>query len=416
MFDEFVSLGGDNLANQNDTTLGNINDTPGAPGSSNDTRLATGYSVAADVDLFSFNRGRYLMLEQQLFKKFRVIGGYRYEENSADVSVNGTLRLRGAGANNPLAQVPSDGGYDDKRWLPSITLVYQPDDYTNIRFAYSRTVALPSAREVSPYASSSFSGSDIEVGNLGLEPSAVENFDLGFSRFNEAGDLFGLSLFRKVVQGRIERLNGLNIALNPGGDPENYSDYQIFAYDQNIGAPLFSWYNNPNESEIEGAEVEGRKNLGFLGEGLESFSVGGNVALIKGRVERFPIEIAAKNAVGRPVSRERKLTDQPEFLANVDLSYENTERGLRVSLIYYRFGEVLNSASLADSYDIYTAEYGTFDLTASKRFGKNFTLSASVKNLTDSERETFYDVEGEPVTRDRYKVGRAFSISGALDF
>ena len=72
--------------------------------------------------------------------------------------------------------------------------------------------------------------------------------------------------------------------------------------------------------------------------------------------------------------------------------------------------------SLADGYDVFTAEYGTVDLTASKRFGENFSLSASVKNLADGERETYYDVEGVAVTRDRYKVGRAFSISASLDF
>ena len=35
------------------------------------------------------------MVEQQLFEKFRVIGGYRHEKNSADVQVNGELQLRG---------------------------------------------------------------------------------------------------------------------------------------------------------------------------------------------------------------------------------------------------------------------------------------------------------------------------------
>jgi outer membrane receptor protein involved in Fe transport len=420
VFDEFLALEGDTLSltsvSNTDTTLGNINATPGAPGASNDTRIATNYAVAADVDLDTENTGRYFLLDQALFERFRVIGGYRYEENNAEVRVNRPLQLRGAGSNNPLAGLPTTGGYDDDRWLPSLTLSYQPDAFTNIRFAFSRTLALPSAREVSPYASSAFAGSDVEVGNLAVDPSEVENLDLGFSRFNEAGDLIGATVFRKNISGRIERLNGLNIALQPGGDPGDLGDYSFVSYSQNLQAALFSWYNNPDDAVLEGIEIEARKNLGFLGEGLESFSFGGNLALIKGEVERFPIEIAAKNFVGRPVSSTRGLTDQPDYLANADLTFDHEALGLRVSVIYYRFGPSLTAASLADSYDIYTQEYDVIDLTATKRFGRGFSVSASVKNLTDSIRETFYDAEGIEVARDRYRVGRSFSVSASLDF
>ena len=81
---------------------------------------------------------------------------------------------------------------------------------------------------------------------------------------------------------------------------------------------------------------------------------------------RFPIEIAAKSFVGRPIEETRALTNQPEYIFNADLTYDNPDWGLRVSLISYHISEVLQGVSFADSYDVYGNAYKSLDLTASK--------------------------------------------------
>ncbi|NCF75859.1 MAG: TonB-dependent receptor [Proteobacteria bacterium] len=419
VFDEYISLLGDDLSAAGDTTV-DASDDPDAPLENFNELDAAGYAIAADVSLETEQEGRYFMVEQQLFEKFRVIGGYRHEKNSADVQVNGELQLRGAGSNNPLKDLPTTGGYEDDRWLPGLTFIYQPTDRMSLKLAYSKTLALPSAREVSPYASSVFSGSDIDVGNPNLSPSNVENFDIGFSWFNESGDSFGVTLFHKVVDNRIEKLNGIGAdtfkaeLVDP--DPLDYNNYQILTFSDNLDAALYSWYNNPNEATLTGIEVEGRKSLGFLHDSIRDFSLGGNFTYIEGEVDRFPIEIAAKTLAGRPIEETRALTNQPEYIANADLTYDNPDWGLRVSLIAYHISEVLQGVSFVDSYDFYGNAYTSLDLTASKTIKENLKVSFSIKNITDSERGTYYDIEGDDVDRDTYKVGQSMSLGINYEF
>lgn len=422
VLDEFVSFKGTNLS----TPVNGVEIIPGdldsAPFENFDDLQASGYELSANVDLFTESDGQYLMLDQKLFDKFRFIGGYRYEKNSADVQVNGELKLRGAGSSNPLADLPTDGGYDEGGWYPGMSFIYSPTDSLQFRVAYSNTIALPSAREVSPYASSSFQGSDIDVGNPELLPSNVANIDLGVSYRDENGDSLSVTFFRKKVEARIEKLTGLgSTTFIPVHDDDTYNldNYpELFLRSQNIlgGATLLSWYNNPDEARLLGIEIDGRKNLGFISSSLDRFSFGGNFTYIEGEVDRFPIEIAAKKAVERPVGKSRGLTDQPESIFNFDLTYDNPDLGLRVSLVYYHISDVLEHVSLADSYDFYSKSYDQIDLTLSKNFGDNFKFSFSAKNIANSLRETFYDMEGYEVEGDSYRMGTSFSLSGSYKF
>jgi len=391
-----------------------------------DGLIPTAYAVAANVDLDTESRGTYLMADQQLFQHFRLIAGYRVESNSADVSVNEQTILRGAGFNNPFKDQPTKGGYDEKTTLPSVTLIWKdPNEKLTIRAAYAETIALPSAREVSPYASSELAGSDVEVGNLNLTPSNVENFDIGATYATESGDSITVNFFRKKVDDRIERIAGLGSDSSTSG---NYDDYDIFAFSQNVGAGIFSWYNNPNEAELKGIEIEVRKDLSAAG--FENFSIGANYTHIDGEVDRFPIEVAAKEKAGildidnRNAFRSRQLTGQPSEIFSSDLTYENDDLGLRVSLIAYYIGDVLKGTSLVNSYDVFEKGYTQFDLTASKRLNDNFKVGLTAKNLTNSKRGTYYEtVEntgsglrfGE-IDRDSYSKGTTFSISLSYEY
>ena len=384
-------------------------------------------NLAANVDIETDSEAKYFLIDQKIGDQFRIIFGLREESNSATVNASGggdggIPQVRGAGANNPFIGFPTSGGYDADDVYPGLSVIYTPNDNWSVRFAYSKTIALPSAREVAPYASSQFSGGDIDIGNASLGVSNVESADLGFTYVNDAGDSLSVTLFHKTVQDRIEKVNGLGIEPASGIDPfddtlalqDRFPD--LFLESQNLGASLNSWYNNPNEATLTGVEFEARKQLDFLGDIFENFSIGGNYTFIDGEIERFPIEIASKEAVERPVSETRSLTDQPEDIFNVDLTYENPDLGLRVSLIYYQISEILDSTSLFDTYDVFQKGYEQLDLTASVDIYEGLKLSFSVKNLTDSERGTFYDIEGTERDRDTYKIGISYSLGASWQF
>ncbi|MGZ0707886.1 TonB-dependent receptor domain-containing protein [Coraliomargarita sp. W4R53] len=393
LFEEFVSF------KPKTTTVDELSDL-------DDQLLVSSYSVAADIDMFTSSKGHYFMLDQELFDRVRIIAGGRYQEDSADVLVNGELKLRGAGTNNPLAGLDKEGGYEVDDWYPSINVIFDVTEGLQLRAAYSETLALPSPREVSPFATSAFGGSDVDVGNPILQPSNVKSLDLGFNFVSESGDSFGVTTFAKQIEGRIEKLNGLNID----------NDNAIITYSETLDASLYSWYNNPSDATILGFEIEGRKNLSFLGDFFDHLSVGGNYSFIHGEVERFPIEVERKENVGVAVSETRPLTEQPESILNFDLTYDNPDYGLRVALIYYYISDTLKAVSLGDSYDIYGADYSTLDLTVSKTFLENYKVSVSAKNLTNSVRRAYYDVEGDEVDAGSYRAGMSFSLSVSAEF
>ena len=424
VFDEFLEL----VALEEEIPASS--DVDGAPFQNYDNLYPTAYNVAADVSLETVSKGYYFMVDQEFFDCLRIIAGARFESNSADVSVNGTPILRGAGFNNPFIGLDNtSGGYDTDSKLPSVTgMLTLLDDRLTIRAAYSETLALPSAREVSPYASSTFSGADVEVGNLALIPSEVTNYDAGFTYRTDGGDYITLNYFEKEVSDRIERIAGLGA---DSSDSADYADYDIFAYSQNVGAGIFSWYNNPSEAELWGVEFEARKTLDFVG--LENFSLGFNYTYIEGTVDRFPVEVAGKTLSGvlpppdsgqnsnstREGYRVRQLTGQPSDIFSGDITYENPDWGFRISLIGYYVSDILEGTSLADSYDVFTKGYSAFDLTLSKQISENLKFGTSIKNLTDSARGTYYQTVQETanglsfgeVDRDSYRVGRSFSFS-----
>ena len=401
-----------------------------------------GSDLAANVDVSTDASAEYFMLDQSVTDKLRVILGLRQESNSAAVSATGGFersedgalipQVRGAGSNNPFKGLPTEGGYDIDDVYPGLSLIFTPADQWSFRAAYSKTVALPSAREIAPYASSQFIGGDVNIGNAALGVSDIESHDLGLTYFNDVGDSFSITYFRKIVDERIEKINGLGIEPAPGVNPFNKDERglplevpvpfnerfpNLFTESQNLGASLYSWYNNPNEAEIRGFEIEARKQLASLGGAFENVSIGGNFTRIEGEVERFPIEIVSKDElVDRPVSSKRALTDQPEDILNFDITYENPSFDLRVSLIYYQISDVLDATSLSDTYDVYRKSYDQLDLTASKGFKNGLKLSLSVKNLTDSERGSYYDVEGFERDRDTFKRGLSYSFGASYEF
>ncbi|MGB0792528.1 MAG: TonB-dependent receptor domain-containing protein [Opitutales bacterium] len=422
VFDEFLEL-------EYISDVVPVSENTNAPMSNFDGLVPTGYAVAADVDLVTKSTAKYLMLDHQFegASCFRFIAGYRHENNSADVRVNRQTILRGAGFNNPFENQPLSGGYNKKSFLPSATIICKSlDEKFSLRASYSQTVALPSAREVSPYASSELAGTDVEVGNLSLQPSKVKNWDMGWSYNNDTGDYLSVGIFKKRIADRIERIAGLGA---DSSDSDDYDDYQIFASSQNIGAGLYSWYNNPDEATLKGFEIEFRKGLGFSG--LEDLSIGGSFTRISGKVDRFPVEVAAKDKAGVLVSEEdldnyrsRQLTQQPSEIFSGDLTYENEDLGLRVSLIAYHISDVLKGTSLVNSYDVFEESYSSFDLTLSKRINDHLKFGFTAKNLTNSSRGTYYEsvssgdqgLEYGKIQRDKYKKGRVYSVSFSYEY
>jgi hypothetical protein len=186
-------------------------------------------------------------------------------------------------------------------------------------------------------------------------------------------------------------------------------------------------------------ELEARKSLSFIPYELASyFSLGGNFTYIDATVKRTDAELARSepffgvapgdNERFSELEDERRLFGQPEWLANVDLSFDQPEWGTKVALVFYAISDVLDAAGSASiapdgtifaaTLDRYIDSYYQLDLNVSQSFELRFfpgnvTLKASMKNLTDSSRGIIYDDEQtrDEIAERSFKIGRDFSFS-----
>ena len=296
--------------------------------------------------------------------------------------------------------------FAEDAWYPAVGLVYSPTKRVNFRLNFSQTAGRPSLRELGPYYNRSLDTGDYVVGNPALTPADVDNYDARVEWFGEAGTMTAFSLFAKTIKNPIEK---------------------VYLPGVLSGQSVETWINNPNEAEMFGAEFEFRVNLSVLEESLRMFSVGGNLSYIHAEVEEHPEVVAQLRNNGHIDVTDtvtRRLFDQPEYLANFDLTWNQSTWGTTATLavnfvsdvLYASGGGVLGVSE--SSFDIYTRAYHRLDFFVTQKLADGWTLRLGVKNLTDPVRGTIYDPEktSGTIIRNEYRAGREYSVSVSATF
>ena len=355
----------------------------------------------------------YAMAVFELPENFTIAGGYRFEK--FEMTSTGIGQYGNTGAQDLLI-LPGvsdilgtslgnlDTSLDEGDFLPALGVSWKPISSIVLRTNYSRTVARPSFREVGSYFSQSFETGNLVLGNPALEPSAVENYDLRAEWYfsDDKSDMLAASVFSKAIQKPIEKMLFNSATLGR----------------------FESWANNPGEAELKGFEIEVRKNLGFLHETLEAFSLGGNYTRIEAEAPIHPATIGQlQNIVYLDptlVPTTRRLFDQPDWIANADITYSNPKWGTNVTLSLYAISDVLalpGSGFPAD-FDLYEKSYQRLDLGVTQRLGKHWSVRMGIKNLTNPVRGLIYDpsLTGLEYARSTYRAGREFSLSTTCKF
>ena len=365
-----------------------------------------------------------------------VTGGARYEVTdmvAEGVGLFGTTSATafwaqetssGSGITNgdilgvPAGSTTARGSIDDRRPLPGVSVVYKPIENVVLRGAYSRTLARPSFRELSPYFSTDFVTGDAVLGNPFLQLSEVESWDLRAEYIWDNGDLIAASVFYKNVENPIEK---------------------ILLQDTNTRSTVTSFFNNPDRAIVKGFEIEVRKNLGFWSEMLEDFSLGANFTMVDASVG-IPADVRSTYVTNRTLNifdpsnpipvgyyvapdgsllsppTERKLFDQPEYIINADLTYKNPNIGTTVTVAVYAQSEVLTAAGTGGNVgvpDQFSDAYYQLDLIYSQQITEALQFKLSLKNITDTPRGISYDsaVLNPAVKRVSYKQGMDITLA-----
>lgn len=294
-----------------------------------------------------------------------VVGG-RLEHSAVDVTSMST-------ANQVSLAEPR---YTDL--LPALAITWHAGENVNLRFSATRTLSRPEYRELSPILFREVIGGDNVRGNEGLDRTLIRNFDLRWEWYPDRGEVLSVALFAKQFDQPIERV-----------------------YQGTSGTRIIS-YVNADGAENYGVELEARKSLAFLAEGLRPISVFGNATVMHSR-------ITIDRSAGAITNADRRMVGQSPYVLNGGVTWNHPTADLSATVLFNRVGERITEAGESPLPDIVEAPRNVLD--ASLRFPVIGTLSGRVdaRNLLDAP----YLVTQGGVTRQRYTAGRVFTLGFA---
>jgi len=214
------------------------------------------------------------------------------------------------------------------------------------------------------------------TGNDKLVRTLINNYDLRYEIFPNAGEVLSIGVFAKQFEKPIERVE----AATSG------------AYEAR--------YQNARRATNVGVELEARKQLGFLGSLLDDLSGFANVTIMKSSV-------SLDTTLGLSVTdSKRRLVGQAPYVVNTGITYSNLSGSTNATVLFNVVGERIVAAGVLPLPNIVEKPRKVIDL--SLRFPVWGSLAGRVdaKNVLDA-RYSF--MQGE-LEREGYNAGRTLSV------
>ena len=258
-------------------------------------------------------------------------------------------------------------------FLPAVNATYEVTDKTNIRAAFSRTLARPEFREISNFNFADFFGGRRIYGNPELERTRITNYDLRLETYPRGGELFAISFFYKQFENPIELFYRFT------------DNNEVF-------------YNNAREADLYGIEIEGRKNI------TDRWQVVANASFIESTTHMY------EEDVNRVANAERPMMGQSPFSVNVSTFYAIPKWDLDLSLSYNTFGErIVTVGKNAQIDDEYEQPFHDLGAKIDYRLGQT-DLSFEVSNILNDDRE----FKQNDVTTFKYSPGVNYKLGITL--
>lgn len=297
------------------------------------------------------SKSLYVMADQKILKKIRLVYGVRYEDYKL--------------ANTQFKSKDQDINRDDNTsYLPSANLTYSITQNLNFRASYAKTVVRPDFRETSVFGIYD-PILDAQIEGANVKSTKINNSDIRMEWYPSPGEIISVSGFYKKFDKPIEL---------------------VFLQDAAIDRYAFQ---NQKSATNYGMEMELRKALGFISdqEWLRNLSLFGNGTIIKSRVNALSYEgVDGKDVIEK--KDKRALFGQSPWIVNAGIAYSKDQYGINV--VYNKSGYRTNTIN----YDPRGVEYeigrDLVDLQLFTRlFKQKAELKLNVSNLLNAET-TFY--------------------------
>lgn len=332
----------------------------------------------------------YVMSEMQVLPKLKAIYGVRAEKTQMNYT----------GANQRGETFDDISTLDELNILPSVNLVYGITEEMNVRASFNQTLARPTFKEKSyaqiydPITGRTF------IGNIDLQQTNINNYDLRWEYFYGQGEMISLSGFYKTFDGHIELVSFPT-------------------------APDQLKPRNSGTSTVVGFEVEFKKNI------TDNLSFGTNASFIKSAVDMKSVivddqsgqteyELRSENLRdGENLSDTRRMSGQSPFLINAYFNYTDSQGKYNASLAYNVQGETLNIVGSGGLPDIYTKPFQSLNLNVYKNLGPDLRsrITLGITNILNAERNNFYKShQGNDPVFSLFRPGRSFNVKYSFSF
>ena len=313
----------------------------------------------------------YAMLDYSIDNNLRISGGFRVEEvkiytdcflfDSLGLAPDDPRRVI-AYTETSFSSIVNPGNLEKTSILPSVNIIYKfntsgttPFD---IRLNFSQTVSRPSIRELSGAQFYDFELNDYVMGNPDLKISQGNNYDIRYETFFKSGDNLSVSIFYKTIKDLIQLAQ--------------------------LGE-FYTWVNNTNGySNLEGIEIEGKKNIYKWLEFRANLTLVNSKTVTTGGITEYPGGFLDMKGGVMP------MFGQAPYIVNSMLTYSSKKTGITATLSYNLQGTKLVSITPILQPDIYELPRHLLDFKISKKFGKHLNASFKVIDILNSPIQRSY--------------------------
>lgn len=287
----------------------------------------------------------------------------------------GDINVESSTANNPSVRRFAEVSYNDL--LPALSLNFALADDLLLKTSYSQTAARPSMRELSV---SSYRDDDFGLllqGNPELKASSITNYDVRAEYYFSESENISIALFMKEFDDPIQRVARPSVA-----------------------ATKFD-FENQESGQLTGIEMDFRKEFIFDLGNKHNFYVSGNFAFIDSEVTLTSL------AAQKTGSNKQQFQGQPDYVANLQLGYDELLSQQSITLLYSLTSEQIFAPAESDNIGpIVEEEFDQLDINYSWKAFEHLTLKAAAKNILDEEKLLTQDGR----TFRKYKSGTEFTI------
>ena len=338
---------------------------------------------------------------------------------------------------------PRSGKKSFTRLLPSVNLQVEPHEDIKARFAFSRTMDLPTfgalrgsgtigvttvdnpaCQNLTPCPFPAlFSHFNAETGNPFLEPTMSRNLDLSLEWYPRPGTTFHVAAFDK----RISNLPIRQLAVRPitvyfaetGGDPN------VIIGEESVTGTTIDTDNATVPAKVRGVEIGGRTFFDMLPGVLGGFGIEANYTYID---SKNPGDLY-RDIFGA-IHNDAPMQGMSKHNYNVTLMYEKGDVSARVAYSWRsKYLQSTNANGTTPTYNfrpgpggapsstqialpVYGDKYGQVDAGITYRLNEHVSFSLEGSNLLNATQRTLMGgyVNGAIYTRSWFQSDRRVSF------